>query len=239
MSDVAAAASPRVLIVTDNAFVAEYGRELAERYAVTLVQSPTGELHDLPKLDVKAGAASLSKQYDLVISLHCRQVFPAALVSSVRCINVHPGYNPHHRGWFPHVFAMSFGGRCGVTIHEMDDQVDHGPIIVQEEVKVESWDTSDTVYRRLLETERRLLMANFEDLIHGRYVAHAPESEGNLNMRRDYEALKKLDLDTVGTFGSFLDRVRALSHRGFRNAYFIDGNGEKIYVSVTLERAAE
>src|ERR1035441_6956770 len=81
------------------------------------------------KWDIKAEYQPLLKDFGLVISLHCRQIFPQALVSGIRCINFHPGFNPHNRGWFPHVFSMINGKPAGITIHEMDEQIDHGLII--------------------------------------------------------------------------------------------------------------
>ena len=56
---------------------------------------------------------SIQKEYirfvddcHMVISLHCQQVFPPQLIDKVRCINVHPGLNPHNRGWYPHIFCI-------------------------------------------------------------------------------------------------------------------------------------
>lgn len=63
---------------------------------------------------------------DIVFSLHCKQIFPQSLVEAVTCINVHPGYNPYNRGWYPQVFSIMNGLPAGVTIHKMDDKVDHG-----------------------------------------------------------------------------------------------------------------
>jgi hypothetical protein len=42
-------------------------------------------------------------------------------------------------------------------------------------------------------------------------------------------------LNQVGTFGEFIDRLRALTHGDFRNAYFIDSSGVKVFVRISLE----
>jgi hypothetical protein len=47
----------------------------------------------------------LCRSYDVIISWHCRQIFPKELIERVRCINIHPGFNPYNRGYFPHVFS--------------------------------------------------------------------------------------------------------------------------------------
>ena len=78
-------------------------------------------------------------QYDLFISLHCKQLFPDELVNNHLCINVHPGYNPFNRGWFPQVFGIMNHLPIGVTIHKMDTQLDHGPILWQKRLKLRSF----------------------------------------------------------------------------------------------------
>ena len=54
-------------------------------------------------LKVKENIDFLINEYDLIISLHCKQLFPSSLVEKVKCINIHPGLNPNNRGWFPQV----------------------------------------------------------------------------------------------------------------------------------------
>ena len=43
---------------------------------------------------------------------------------------------------FQQVFSILNKLPVGVTIHEMDEQLDHGIIIVQKEINIFSWETS-------------------------------------------------------------------------------------------------
>lgn len=190
---------------------------------------------DILPIDVNNEVGHIVSNYDLVMSLHCKQIFPAELVRAVRCVNVHPGYNPYNRGWFPHVFSLLNKKPVGVTIHEMDDQLDHGPIIVQEQVPLYEWDTSQTVYERILDKEMELVEKYLMRIINADYHTKRTSIEGNVNYRKDYESLCKLDLEEVGTLGHFVDRLRALTHGGYQNGYFEDEQGRKVYVSITLE----
>ena len=52
------------------------------------------------------------RHYKVGISAHCKQIFPAKLVENVRCYNIHPGYNPYNRGWFPQVFSIINKKKC-------------------------------------------------------------------------------------------------------------------------------
>ncbi|PJE22318.1 MAG: hypothetical protein CK431_17205 [Mycobacterium sp.] len=224
------------LILTDNVHTHAVALELCGRYSdIDVYQSLIGQLPGVPRLDVKGGVAEILRRYDLVFSLHCKQIFPAALLDGVRCVNVHPGLNPYNRGWFPQVFSIIDGQQAGVTIHEMDGQLDHGPIIVQRECPIESWDTSGSVYARLLAIERELVLEHFAAIRDGSYRAQPMATEGNLHLKKDFERLRQLDLDEQGSFGQFLNRLRALTHDEFRNAWYVDSSGRKVFVRVVLE----
>ena len=53
--------------------------------------------------------------------------------------------------------ALAFGAKItGVTIHFVDEQVDHGPVIVQEPVEVAADDTEATLQARIQALEHKL-----------------------------------------------------------------------------------
>lgn len=226
----------KTLILTDNVHAHAVAVELQSRYiGIDVYQSQHGRLPDVPRLNVIEQATEVLEHYDLLLSLHCKQKFPAELIEQIRCVNVHPGLNPYNRGWYPQVFSLINGLRVGVTIHEIDEELDHGPIIAQQECAIEPWDTSGTVYARLMDIERELVLEHFDAVRDGSYRAVPPEIEGNLNFKKDFEGLRQLDLTEEGTFGDFLNRLRALTHDEFRNAWFLDDSGRRVYVRVVLE----
>ena len=175
-------------------------------------------------------------QYDLFISLHCKQLFPDELVNNHLCINVHPGYNPYNRGWFPQVFGIMNHLPIGVTIHKMDTQLDHGPILWQKRLKLRGDDTSKEIYERILATEMELMEAHLEDLLTGNYTLTPMAEEGNLNTKQDFDVLRQIDPDKPATYGEVLDFLRAMTHQPYKNAYFYDADGKKVYVGIELEK---
>lgn len=235
----------RILFVSDNRFLIEKIHKMVDDRTdmiCTFVRTggnvgsymscPT----DMASINIKTDYASLMGKYDLIFSIHCMQIFPAALVSSVRCINVHPGYNPFNRGWYPQVFGIINNKPCGATIHEMDAELDHGGIIAQREVEVLPWDNSRTVYDKVLATEIVLLKENLDSIVNGSYSVYEPAIEGNVNTKKDYRELCQLDLNEVIRVGDFVNRLRALSHPPYKNAYFITEDGVKVSVSIEMER---
>lgn len=182
-------------------------------------------------LDLKKCEKSFFASFDLFISAHCKQIFPDELVKKHRCINIHPGLNPYNRGWFPQVFSIINGLPAGVTIHEMDSQLDHGAIIYQKEVEIYSYDTAETVYSRIIDTEIELLGMHIKDLVVGNYSSIKPKDEGNINYLSDFKKLCKLDLDHIGSLRDHINLLRATTFEGYKNAYF-DDDGRKIYVTL-------
>ena len=177
------------------------------------------------------------KKYDLVFSLHCKQIFPKSLVNGVCCINFHPGINPYNRGWYPQVFSIINGLPVGATIHLMDSEVDHGEIIAQRMVDVKVSDTSLEVYRKTIESEKDLIRENITNIINGTFNAAKPNQEGNYNGIQDFKDLCKLDLRSLGTLGEHLNLLRATTHGDFKNAYFVDEFGKRYYVRISIEES--
>ena len=71
-----------------------------------------------------------------------------------RIINIHPALLPSFPGANAHRDALEYGVKItGLTIHFVDEDVDHGPIIFQHPVKVLDDDDERTLSERVLEQE--------------------------------------------------------------------------------------
>lgn len=239
----------RVLVVSDNQELCLFLKgELKQKIwkHPLIVDFSYTSLNRNPKEMIEIGAekinvkdeAIISKiilDYDLIFSIHCKQIFPKRLVENVCCINFHPGLNPYNRGWYPQAFSIINGLPTGSTIHLMDSEVDHGEIIAQMAVDVKESDTSLEVYRKILEAEKKLIHENLFNLIEGVFNKIKPKNEGNYNGIKDYKTLCELDLQSSASFREHLNILRATSHGNFKNAYFFDKFGKKYYVRVVIE----
>ena len=75
-----------------------------------------------------------------------------------KIINIHPALLPAFPGAHAVSAALEHGVKVsGVTVHFVDDQVDHGPIIAQRVVPVRPDDTEETLHARIQQEEHRLL----------------------------------------------------------------------------------
>jgi len=235
----------KIFVFTDNRFVYQNLRPILLAQDVTVVDfycSPSSAeifreeiAHEGMRCAQVNSDFPLLLEYQLGFSCHSKHIFPAELVNGVRCINIHPGLNPYNRGWYPQVFSILNKLPVGVTIHEMDEEIDHGPIICQVEVEIDEWETSADVYMRVLEQEVKLFRQWAPRLISGNYQTMQPDGEGNFNSKHDFSALCAIDLDKRVTFREAIDYLRAVSHPPFFNAYYRSGES-KVYVRLELRR---
>jgi methionyl-tRNA formyltransferase len=121
--------------------------EWAQQRSVPHVKS--GDWRDLP---IEDGSGDLVA--DLGISVFFDKILPREAIERFgRLLNLHNGPLPRYRGVSPINWALKNGERShGVTIHEIAEGVDDGPIVAQLTYSIypESDEVVD-VYRRALE----------------------------------------------------------------------------------------
>jgi phosphoribosylglycinamide formyltransferase-1 len=82
-----------------------------------------------------------------------------------KVINIHPSLLPAFPGAHAYEDAFAYGVRVsGITVHLVDEQVDHGPILAQEAFERFPEDTLETFKQRGLQIEHRLYPAVLEQI---------------------------------------------------------------------------
>lgn len=86
-----------------------------------------------------------------------------------RILNVHPSLLPAFPGTRAVAQAIEYGVKVtGVTVHFVDEQVDHGPIVAQRPVPVLPGDTVETLHARIQTEEHDLYPQTVRALAEGR-----------------------------------------------------------------------
>ena len=115
--------------------------------------------------------AALTDAQLVVLAGYLKRV-PVAVVTKfhLRMINIHPALLPAFGGAGMygrrvHEGVLASGATVsGATIHYVDEEYDHGPIIAQWPVPVHGGDTQKMLAARVLEVEHRLLPAVVTEL---------------------------------------------------------------------------
>ncbi len=87
-----------------------------------------------------------------------------------RVLNIHPSLLPAFPGLEAQRQALEYGVKfSGCTVHFVDEQMDHGPIIAQAVVPVYDEDTVETLSARILAEEHRLYVRAVALVLSGNY----------------------------------------------------------------------
>lgn len=108
---------------------------------------------------------------DVVVLAGFMRILSGAFLSRWpdRVINTHPSLLPAFRGAHAVEEALAYGVRVtGSTVHLVDEQVDHGPIVAQRPVEVRDGDDADALHARIKAVEHELLPACVRLLCHDR-----------------------------------------------------------------------
>lgn len=153
--------------------------EKARRHGVPTLVLDHREFASRPAFD-KAVADALEKAgvelvamagFDRIVTGTLLRRFPG------RVVNIHPALLPSFRGAHAQADAAGYGVTItGATVHFVDEDVDHGPVILQGAVPVAPGEDTDTIRRRILAVEHRLypealrLIAERRIEVDGRHV---------------------------------------------------------------------
>jgi len=88
-----------------------------------------------------------------------------------KILNIHPSLLPAFPGLEAQEQAFAYGVKLsGCTVHFVDEELDHGPIIVQRAVGVLDGDTERTLAARILEQEHIAYTEAIKIVLEGKFV---------------------------------------------------------------------
>jgi methionyl-tRNA formyltransferase len=174
---------------------------------------------------------------DMIVSVLFNYILKPELISIPKrgCINLHPSLLPWNRGQYPNVWSIIEGTPSGVTLHYVDEGVDTGDIIAQQEVEVEPVDTGETLHHKLEEVSIKLFKASWPQ-VEGDQAVRQPQlkDSGTHHRTRDVDAIDEIDLQEKVRAGALINLLRARTFPPYRGAYFVH-DGRRVYVNVSLE----
>jgi formyltetrahydrofolate-dependent phosphoribosylglycinamide formyltransferase len=103
---------------------------------------------------------------DLLVLAGFMRILDAAFVTRFRIVNTHPALLPAFPGAHAVRDALVAGAdRTGVTVHWVDEGVDTGPVIAQQEVPVLPGDDEDVLRARIQSAEKPLYVRALRSLL--------------------------------------------------------------------------
>jgi len=96
---------------------------------------------------------------DLVVLAGFMRILSSSFVRAYRnrIINIHPSLLPSFKGGHGIKDAFDYGVKLtGVTVHFVDQEMDHGPVILQSAVEIKKNDTLKSLEIKIHQTEHKL-----------------------------------------------------------------------------------
>lgn len=145
--------------------------ERARQAGVENVVLEPGAFATREEHDRALAAALRDSDIDVLLLAGYMRILRAALVRSFpeRILNVHPSLLPAFPGVAAVRDALEWGAKVtGATVHLVDEQVDHGPIVLQEAVPILPGDDERGLHARIQAVEHRLFPHGARLLVEGR-----------------------------------------------------------------------
>ena len=113
-----------------------------------------------------------SGQVSLIVSVAASQIFKSPLLSAPRygCINIHNSRLPKNRGMLPNFWALYHYDAeplSAMTVHKMNDELDGGQIILQEEFSLDPTQSLDQLIRKTKQMNAHLVLRAIQLFHHG------------------------------------------------------------------------
>jgi len=150
-------AAELALVVSDREEA--QGLERAERSGIkTLVCNPKNYTNR-QSVDRDIVIALKEHQIDFIVLAGYMRLLTPFFIKEYKnmILNVHPALLPSFKGVDGIKDAFTYGVKVtGVTVHFVDEKMDHGPIIAQEAVRVAEEDTIETLEAKIHAVEHKI-----------------------------------------------------------------------------------
>ena len=145
------------LLVCDNPKAGAIGR--AKRAGVKVALVKREEFLSKEDFENKILEHLEREAIDLIVLAGFMRLLGAGLIQKYkdRILNIHPAILPSFKGTRGIEDAFGYGVKVtGITVHFVDEKMDHGPIILQEAVKIKEDDTLESLEAKVHKAEHKI-----------------------------------------------------------------------------------
>ena len=121
----------------------------------------------------------LATDYDVMVVAAYGLILPRSTLDIKPCINIHGSILPRWRGAAPIHRAIEAGdAETGVTIMEMEEGLDTGPMLLVERIAIDDTDTTGSLHDKLAALGGRMIVDALQQMAQGRLEAVPQPEEG-------------------------------------------------------------
>lgn len=145
------------LVISNNPRA--YGLQRARQHGLSTLVMPHNDYPSREEYDRNVVAAIKDAGAQVVVLAGFMRLLSAEFVRAfpMRTLNIHPALLPGFPGLHAQKQAFDYGvSISGATVHFVDEQLDHGPIVIQAAVPARPEDDEDLLAKRILGLEHRI-----------------------------------------------------------------------------------
>lgn len=157
------------LVVSDNQ--SAYALVRAKRARIKSVYINPNNFPKREAFDGEVLKHLRKEKIDFVVLAGFMRILSAVLLRAYpnKILNIHPALLPKFKGAHAIQDAYDSGAKItGVTVHFIDDKVDHGPIVMQESLAIRPKETLKVLEQRIHKIEHRIYPEAIDLLARGR-----------------------------------------------------------------------
>lgn len=169
------------------------------------------------------------ENFDFFVVIAYGKILPKSIIDIPKygTLNIHPSLLPELRGPSPIISAILEDKKeTGVSIMLMDEQMDHGPIVLQKKYSVNQWPQEEILEKELAKIGGQMLIESFDIVKQGRkpkeqehskatYCKKIEKTDGLINLQDD----------------PYLNFRKIRSFHRWPRAYFFDKNGKRVIIT--------
>jgi methionyl-tRNA formyltransferase len=199
--------------------------------------------HDVPYIQPatlkEVPAELLKKKYDAFVVAAYGKLLRSNILSlpTHGCINLHPSLLPHFRGASPiESQILADAEPVGVSVMLMDEEMDHGDILAQEEVSIPEWPINKQALTELFAHESGRLAAGALPDIISDTVKPVPQNHLGATFTQKIEKSDGLlECESNLPSPSRTNYLKYLAYEGWPGTYFFtQKNSKNLRVKVAL-----
>lgn len=145
------------LLICDNPKAGAIGR--AKRAGIKIALVKREDFANKEDFENKIIAHLEENKIDLIVLAGFMRMLSPEFVGRYagRTLNIHPALLPTFKGTEAIKDAFDYGVKVtGVTVHFIDEKMDHGPIILEKAVQIQEDDTLESLERKIHKIEHHL-----------------------------------------------------------------------------------
>ena len=139
-----------------------------------------------------------AKKFNSIISFGYKHIINQNIIDNLKypIINLHISFLPYNRGAHPNFWSFAENTPSGITIHEVDSDIDTGKIIYQKQIDFELLKNKQTLtfsktYNVLKNEIENLFLDNIDDIINQEINSTKQIGKGSYHNKKDLPKLLK------------------------------------------------